>query len=110
VRDDLYPADDVAAAPFKCRRIRLAPRESTRPHHHHDVELWIMVVGRGRVTMDGAERRLVWELFSLERQQTHANFTKYVSYSCNFRRIQYHVPSFSRNRGCRSSSFYVTGE
>lgn len=39
--------------PFNARRVTLRPLETTAPHNHHDVEVWVILDGRGEVTSDG---------------------------------------------------------
>ncbi|WP_326846198.1 class I tRNA ligase family protein [Streptomyces kaniharaensis] len=39
--------------PVNVRRVTLRPGETTAPHNHHDVEVWVILDGSGEVTSDG---------------------------------------------------------
>jgi methionyl-tRNA synthetase len=61
--DDLAQPDHVRSArpswardpelPLNVRRVTLRPLETTAPHNHHDVEVWVILDGGGEVTSDG---------------------------------------------------------
>jgi methionyl-tRNA synthetase len=44
--------------PFNLRRVTLRPGETTAPHNHHDVEVWVILDGLGQVTSDGETARV----------------------------------------------------
>ncbi|MFG2822873.1 class I tRNA ligase family protein [Kitasatospora sp. NPDC048365] len=44
--------------PVNVRRVTLRPGETTAPHNHHDVEVWVVLDGRGEVTSDGRTAQL----------------------------------------------------
>ncbi|MBD0693680.1 methionine--tRNA ligase, partial [Streptomyces sp. CBMA123] len=39
--------------PVNVRRVTLRPGETTAPHNHHDIEVWVILDGSGEVTADG---------------------------------------------------------
>ncbi|MCD0485886.1 class I tRNA ligase family protein [Streptacidiphilus sp. ASG 303] len=39
--------------PVNVRRVTLRPGETTAPHNHHDIEVWVILDGNGEVTSDG---------------------------------------------------------
>ena len=43
----------VPAPPFSSRVVTVRPGASTRPHDHHDTEVWVVLAGTGEVTEDG---------------------------------------------------------
>lgn len=47
------PVDEALGAPVNNRVVTLAPSEVTRPHDHHDTEVWVLLAGEGVVTEDG---------------------------------------------------------
>lgn len=52
------PLPDGTDPPFGTRLVTLRPSEETRPHDHHDVELWVILDGDGEVAEDGDQRRV----------------------------------------------------
>lgn len=50
----LVPPDSGLEMPVNARVVTVAPAAETRPHDHHDTEIWIVISGAGEVVEDVA--------------------------------------------------------